>query len=121
MATELSGFEVFEKPARRRGRVLEPTVSITRTGQITVNSLAIDLFKDAPDSVLLLYNKKTDQVAIRASSIDDAKAFKVRYIKSGQGIISAKPFLEAYDIPFVEIRSFNPEQVDDATILVNLK
>lgn len=120
MTEVLEGFQLFEKPNRRRQAAVTPSVSITRTGQITINSPAIKLFETVPDTMRLLYNPKENAIALQGSSLDDSVAFKIRYIKSGQGIVGAKSFLQAYGIPYDNLRTFRPEQLNESTLIIKL-
>lgn len=117
----LDGFVTYQKQRRRRVGATEPVVSITKSGQLAFNKVAAALFKERPNLVNLLYNPTTKQIAIRGTSVNDDSALTVRYLGSGQGLVSAKNFLLEHSVDFSTLHHYTPETLDDKTLLIETK
>lgn len=83
------------------GRGFRPRASIRKQGQIGLNQGAVRRFSlEGWQFVVLGYDRESRQIALRkAETSDDAGAQKI-VIKDGSATISARSFLEYFDIDY---------------------
>jgi hypothetical protein len=85
-------YEVFK---RTGARVEEPSFSIVPDGRIALNSAAARIFTEAGvKSVLLLWDRTTNKVALKAAPKGDRNSFAVSIVRDKHsGSLRAKSFL----------------------------
>lgn len=85
-------YEVFE---RTGARVEEPAISIVPDGRIALNAALARILANARvESVLLLWDKANNKVALKAASKSDKNAYAVSIVRgSYSGSLRAKSFL----------------------------
>lgn len=92
---DLSEFETFEGAGRKRST---PGFAIQARGALSANAAAFDEM-GRPEFVVLMFNPKRQQIAIKAADKRAATAVKMRPSGKGSGAMaSARAFLEAYGL-----------------------
>jgi hypothetical protein len=98
------------------GRGFAPKVSIRKQGQIGLNQGAVLRHKIKDGQFAILgYDKEEGFVAIKFVS-DDEKGAKRITVRHGNASISAKSFLDYFNIPYRETISYNLECRDELLI-----
>jgi hypothetical protein len=83
-------YEVFKRTV---ARVDTPTVSIVPNGRIAINAAVVRLFKEVRiSSVLLLWDQKNRQMALKATQKNDRNAYAVSFSEGRSGSLRAKSF-----------------------------
>ncbi|MCH7591882.1 MAG: hypothetical protein IH989_03745 [Planctomycetes bacterium] len=109
-------FEFFEES----GRGYRPRASIRKQGQIGLNQGAVRRFDlESWKHVVLGFDRDSKRIAIRkAESEDDPGAQRV-VIKDGSATISARSFLEYFDISYRdETQKYDVSVQDENNMLV---
>ncbi|MEW1982401.1 hypothetical protein AB0333_15955 [Citricoccus sp. NPDC079358] len=108
-------FEVFDKrSAPMKGT---PSVTVQRRGIVSINGPAHKLIKGA-QVVELLFDKERRVMAIRPAE-PSARTYEMREpSKSGQTLVSAVAFMEAYDIDTTVSRRYEPFE-EDGMLCIN--
>lgn len=85
-------YEVFK---RTGVRVAEPSVSLVPDGRIALNAAAVRVLTEAGvKSVLLLWDKATNKLALKAASKGDKNSYAVSIVRnSHSGSLRTKAFL----------------------------
>lgn len=111
------GFEVFDKrQAPMRGT---PSVTIQKRGIISISGAA-HAFIDRARVVELLFDRERKVMALRPSE-PSAQSYELREpAKSGQTLLSATAFTQAYDIDTTVSRRFEPF-VEDGMLCVAIE
>lgn len=95
---------------RKEGRGFIPKASVRRGGQIGFNQAAIRKFNLTDgQNVLLGYDKDCKMVVIQRIGEPEQGAKKIT-IREKSGAISAKGFLDYFEIPREESRSYHLEE-----------
>lgn len=96
------------------GRGFRPKASIRKHGQIGLNQGAVRRFDlDSWHYVVLGFDRESQRIALRkADSRDDPGAQRV-LIKDGSGTISARSFLEYFDIRYRDKTRQYDVSIDD--------
>lgn len=110
-------YEVFEQKTRS----YKPVVSITENGTIGLNGGVYNRFSVSKyNFVVLLYDKERKRVGIKLVKNEDEKgARKLRHRKKVLGgDVSARPFLDYYQIKFAKKTSrYDPFWDDEAGVI----
>lgn len=98
-------FEFFKES----GRGFRPRASIRKQGQIGLNHGAVRRFGlEKWGYVVLGYDRDSNRVALKLTNDEDAPGAQRLAIKDGSASISARAFLEYFDIPYRdETRQFD--------------
>jgi len=85
-------YEVFKRTAVR---VEEPSLSLVPDGRIALNAAAVRILTEAGvKSVLLLWDKANNKVALKAAAKSDKNSYAVSIVRdSHSGSLRAKSFL----------------------------
>jgi hypothetical protein len=85
-------YEVFKRTAVR---VEEPSLSLVPDGRIALNAAAVRILTEAGvKSVLLLWDKTNNKVALKAAAKSDKNSYAVSIVRdSHSGSLRAKSFL----------------------------
>ena len=84
-------YQLFTRTA---ARIETPTVSIAPDGRIAINAAVVRIFAEARiNSVVLLWDEKTHQMALKAARKNDGNSYVVSFSKGHSGILRAKSFL----------------------------
>ena len=113
------GFEKFTSS----GKTFKPKVSIRKYGQIGFNNGAVKKFDlDKYEYVILFYDRENRRIGIKLtnnSSEDGAMKLQKRPLNVA---ISAKSFLEYYEIPYLKTSRYNPQwDENEKMIIIDLK
>ncbi len=107
----------FEIIPRESSRVRTPQITITNMGRININSGATNLLRkistgSSVESVFLLWDKDTHQVAIMAAKGDE-RAYPLKFVGTDRKScsLSAIPFLNHINYNWSESRSFHTGQI----------
>lgn len=95
--------EMGFSPFAKEGRTHRPSVTIVKQGTLGINRPAMEKFDLASvDYVVLMYDAAQKRIAIYPVASGDAPgAIKLRHRSVGGGAdISARAFLEKFDIPY---------------------
>ena len=114
----LEGFEIFTEV----GKSFRPKISIRKSGQVGFNTGAIERFGlEQYDNVVMLYNKESGKIAFRFVDNDNEPG-AMRFMKrKGNYFISARSFMEKYNISYKKSISFDVEWLEDHKIaIINL-
>lgn len=99
---DLSGFETFEGARRKR---VDPAFSIQARGALSFNSAAAEKMGN-PEHVRLMFNPDAALIAIKEEDNPGPASVRVRSSGKGAGgMVSAKAFLDAYNLPYDVLRS----------------
>ena len=83
-------YELFK---RTSVRVEQPTLGFAPDGRIALNAAAVRLFMHARiTSVLLLWDKASNKIALKAASKSDKNAYAVSATRRQSGTLAAKSF-----------------------------
>jgi len=112
-------YEIFERKRQYSGT---DAVTITKYGQLSFNKAAVNkLQKEAIETVLVLWDKETRSVGIRAINEKDKRAFTVRWHKRGDGAgFSLASFVKHIEYNASESRTF-PVQWNDEQRMFEFK
>lgn len=101
---------------REKGRGFAPKVSIRKQGQIGLNQGAVLRYaiKDG-QFALLGYDKNENLVVIKLVGGDEKGAKRIT-VRAGNASISAKSFLDYFDIPYAETNSHDLEHKDELLV-----
>ena len=90
----------FEK-FTRIGRSFKPEVTLRRSGIIGVNNGAIQRFALSRfQHVVLFYDRDTHRVGIQPVKNGDTPGAVTLRIKQGNASVSARSFLDCYEVPY---------------------
>lgn len=110
------GFEVFDR--RHTPLRGEPSVTIQKRGLISINGAAHALI-DRAQVVELLFDKDRKVIALRPADASP-RAYELRKpSRSGQTMLSAVAFTQAYDIDTSISRRYQPH-VEDGMLCIDL-
>ncbi len=110
------GFEFFE----RSSRGFRPRASIRKQGQIGLSQGAVRRFGLKNWKYAILgYDREAKQVALKLTNDEDAAGVQRIVIKDGSASVSARSFLEYFDIQYRDrTRQFDVEFDSDEKLLI---
>lgn len=110
------GFEFF----RESGRGYRPRASIRKQGQIGLNQGAVKRFEiEGGDYVILGFDKDAKKVALKVTKDSSEKGAQKIVVKDGSASISAKSFLEYFEIGYQdETRQYDVNYDDESKLIV---
>jgi hypothetical protein len=83
-------YELFKRTAIR---ISTPTVAVTPQGRVIINAAAVRILVEAGvKSVLLLWDRATNKMAIKAAPKGDKNAYAVSFTSKSSGSLRAKAF-----------------------------
>jgi len=115
----LKGFEAFTEV----GKSFRPKISIRKSGQVGFNTGAIERFGlEQYDNVVMLYNKEEGKIAFRFVDNDNEPGAMKFMKRKGNYFISARSFMEKYNISYKKSISFDVTWVENHKIaIIDLK
>lgn len=106
------GFEVFSR--KSAGRLKEPTMTIQKRGNLSLNSAAAHLLADEPDQlqVELLFDKDRRIVGLRKARESPNPYVIRRQVNSESYLVAGRAFTEYYDIDTTTARRYKARLYD---------
>lgn len=99
-------FETFNPSQSRRHKGIEKRVTISKSGQITLNvACARSHFVDV-SYVNLLFDREQRRIAIKPTTADDSNACKLATSKAGSASLSGRGFLSFCDVPYEQTTAY---------------
>lgn len=109
-------FEVFQNSAGLQA--VGPRATITLAGAISLNQEAVQKF--GATHVLLTFDKQLRAIALQPTTPDDPNGYPIRPVYGGRsGVISAKAFLQHFEVPLNGARRWEAHLVNGA-LQINL-
>ena len=96
-------FEVFTKKSGRRG---QPRISITKQATFQINCACLAAYLHDIQVVQLLFDPKSRRIAVKPAANEDDHVYKIARSKQGGGAISARAFLNHYQIDHAQTRAY---------------
>ncbi len=99
--------EVYSRKGRRFS---DPRVTITKSGQIGLNSSCLDKYFNSKENVLLYVDKNKKKIGIKPINRPEENSFRISFsVKRTTGSISGHSFLKYCRIDFPQTKRFIPE------------
>ena len=114
MSITLEGFDKFTQ----QGRSFSPKISIRKRGQIGFNNGAVKRFKLNEFNYAVMYiSKDRTKIAFKFTSDDEEGSVKIAK-RSNNFFVSGKSFLDYYDIPYDESKTYSAEWSEEQSIAI---
>ena len=110
------GFEVFDKRASTSSK--EPMVTIQKGGHFSLNRAAYEIL-GTPESVELLYDRKSKLIGFRPAPSKNPRSYPVKTLGTNATgrLIAGQAFCKYYDIDATVARRFEVEMRDEVLVL----
>ena len=109
------GFERFTLG----GKTFKPKVSIRRNGQIGFNNGARKRFElDNYKYVILFYDKENEKIGIKLTNESNENGIMILQKRPLNVAVSAKSFLEFYELPYLKTSRYNPQWDENEKMLI---
>ena len=115
---------VWFEGSTRGGRAF-PTCSVTKSGSMTINRVAIEAVGDPP-ALRVGYSEERQQIALRPALRDEAGAIQLRRsvradgTETGSSSIFARSFLSYHGVQLDENNTFRLDEVGDGVFVLSL-
>jgi hypothetical protein len=101
------------------GRVFRPRASIRSNGQLGFNHGSIKRFEmDKFAYVVLFYDADTKRIGVQLTNNKDEPGASSLVVRSGNGAVSAKAFLEYYQLMPNKTKQYNIEKDKGSEMLI---
>lgn len=111
-------FETFNPASARRRTGSEKRVTLSKTGQIALNTVSVRAHFAESENVVLLYDRETRSIAIKPAGADDENACKLSTAKSGSAYLSGRGFLAFFEVPYEQTTAYPAEWNETLAALV---